>query len=464
MGPGRDSKVLVANRGEIAIRAFRAAYELGVRHRRRLSPTRTATRCIARKPTSPTRSASVGHPVRAYLDVESNRRRRARRAGADAVYPGYGFLSENPHPRRGLRGGGHHLRRPARRGARLTGNKVARDSRRRREAGLPTCSSAPPHPSTRSAALGGGRHALPAVCEGDRGGGGRGMRRVRTWPSSPEAIEAGHAGGRLGVRGPDGLPRAGGASTRATSRCRCWPTARLRRSISSSGTARCSAATRRSSRWRPRQNLDPRNLRGQHLRRRGALRPTTIGYVNAGTVEFLLDERGRHVFIEMNPRIQVEHTVTEEITDVDLVPGQFLIASGSTPRGSGHRARGHPSPSRRGAAVPDHHRGPRQRASGRTPDASRGYRCRRRGGHPARRRHHPWAPRSARYFDSMLVKLTCRGRDLARRGDPGAPRDDRVPHPRRLDEYPVPAGGSGRPGLRAGRVDQRRSSTSARSC
>ena len=55
-----------------------------------------------------------------------------------------------------------------------------------------------------------------------------------------------------------------------------------------------------------------------------------IGYINAGTVEFLLDERGRHVFIEMNPRIQVEHTVTEEITDVDLVQAQMRIAAGET--------------------------------------------------------------------------------------------------------------------------------------
>ena len=57
---------------------------------------------------------------------------------------------------------------------------------------------------------------------------------------------------------------------------------------------------------------------------------SSIGYANAGTVEFLVDSAGRYVFIEMNPRIQVEHTVTEEVTDVDLVESQLLIASGAT--------------------------------------------------------------------------------------------------------------------------------------
>ena len=65
------------------------------------------------------------------------------------------------------------------------------------------------------------------------------------------------------------------------------------------------------------------------MRGRGALR-RAIGYVNAGTVEFLLGEDGRYVFIEMNPRIQVEHTVTEEVTDIDLVVSQMRIASGET--------------------------------------------------------------------------------------------------------------------------------------
>ena len=85
-----------------------------------------------------------------------------------------------------------------------------------------------------------------------------------------------------------------------------------------------------------------------------------IDYSYAGTVEFLLDERGHHVFIEMNPRIQVEHTVTEEITDVDLVASQMRIADGETLEELG-LSPGVVDRARRGDAVPDHHRGPGQR-------------------------------------------------------------------------------------------------------
>ena len=93
--------------------------------------------------------------------------------------------------------------------------------------------------------------------------------------------------------------------------------ARATSSTSTSATARCSAATRRSIEIAPAPNLDP-ELR-ERICADAVAFARHIGYVNAGTVEFLLDERGNHVFIEMNPRIQVEHTVTEEVTDVDLV-------------------------------------------------------------------------------------------------------------------------------------------------
>ena len=120
-----------------------------------------------------------------------------------------------------------------------------------------------------------------------------------------------------------------------------------------------------------------------------------IGYSCAGTVEFLLDERGNHVFIEMNPRIQVEHTVTEEITDVDLVASQMRIAAGETLEPIWGSVRRLDSGARRSDAVPHHHRGPGQRVPPRHRSHHRVPRPRR-GGRPAGRRHDTWVRRSAR--------------------------------------------------------------------
>ena len=115
----------------------------------------------------------------------------------------------------------------------------------------------------------------------------------------------------------------------------------------------------------------------------------SINYSCAGTVEFLVETEGeragQHVFIEMNPRIQVEHTVTEEITDVDLVQAQMRIASGETP-GRPRPEPGRDPDQRRRAAVPDHHRGPGQRLPARHRHDHR-LPLRRRRGRPAGRRH-----------------------------------------------------------------------------
>src|SRR5690606_27875180 len=136
-----------------------------------------------------------------------------------------------------------------------------------------------------------------------------------------------------------------------------------------------------------------------------------IGYVNAGTVEFLVDERGRHVFIEMNPRIQVEHTVTEEITDADLVQAQLRIAAGETLEDLGLtqdqiRVRGAALQCRITTEDP---------TNGFRPDTGMisayrspgGAGIRLDGGTSFAGTH------VSAHFDSMLVKLTCRGRDFA---------------------------------------------------
>ena len=109
------SKVLVANRGEIAVRAFRAAYELGV-GTVAVYPYEDRNSLHRLKADESYQIGEIGHPVRAYLSV-SEIVDTARSAGADAVYPGYGFLSENPAAGRRVREEGHHVRRPQGRSA-----------------------------------------------------------------------------------------------------------------------------------------------------------------------------------------------------------------------------------------------------------------------------------------------------------------------------------------------------------
>ena len=310
-------KVLVANRGEIAIRAFRAAYELGIWRRSRSSRTRTATPCTARRPTSRTRSASAATRCAAYLSVdEVDRRgapgrartrstpatascRRTRTSPRRAPTPGITFVGPPPSV------------------LDLTGNK-ARAIAAAREAGLPVLGSSRAVGRRRRARRGRGRRRVPAVRQGRR-------RRRRAWDAPGR-----RAGRAARVRSTPrcGRPRPRSATpTVFLEQRRGQPAAhrgadprRRRRATSctsTSATARCSAATRRSSRSRPAPNLDP-ELRDRICADAVAF-ARHIGYVNAGTVEFLLDERGEHVFIEMNPRIQVEHTVTEQVTGRDLV-------------------------------------------------------------------------------------------------------------------------------------------------
>ena len=163
---------------------------------------------------------------------------------------------------------------------------------------------------------------------------------------------------RVRVRRPDGVPRAGRDQPAAH---RGADPRRRRAATSIHLYERDCCVQRRHQKVieiAPAPNLDP-ELRDRICADAVAF-ARHIGYVNAGTVEFLLDERGHHVFIEMNPRIQVEHTVTEEITDVDLVTAQLRIAAGETLR-DWTCGRTQIQLARRRAAVPDHHRGPGER-------------------------------------------------------------------------------------------------------
>ena len=423
------------------------------------SPTRTASREHRLKADEAYQIGEEGHPVRAYLDHE-NIVAVAVECGADAIYPGYGFLSENPLLAEACEANGITFIGPPASALHLAGNK-ARAIAAAREAGLPTLDSAAPDDRPRRPGRGGRGHRLPGVRQGR-------LRRRR----------ARHAPGRRPVdacasrsRRPSARPRPPSAtrrstssrpwSTRGTSRCRCSPTRTGDVSTSTSATARCSAATRRSSRSRRRPTSTPTPAR--RCAPTPCASPSSIGYLNAGTVEFLLGEDGRYVFIEMNPRIQVEHTVTEEVTDIDLVVAQMRIAVGRDLRRPGHAPGGHLRA--RGLALQCRIT-TEDPANGFRPDAGQITVYRSAGGGGVRLDGGTvfvGAEVSA-HFDSMLVKLTCRGRTF-----PMAVRRAR----RALAEFRIRGVSTNIPFLEAvladpvfqhGRGDDHASSTSGPSC
>src|ERR1700722_1639762 len=180
-------KILVANRGEIAVRAFRAAVELGAQTVA-VFPWEDRNSLHRLKADQSFQIGAAGHPVRAYLSVEEILA-AARTAGADAVYPGYGFLSENPDLAEGCARSGITFVGPPAEILELAGNK-ARAIAAARAAGLPVLASS--EPSADPAVLLAAANAMgcPGFVRAVAGGGGRGMRRVAAPEELPEALGA----------------------------------------------------------------------------------------------------------------------------------------------------------------------------------------------------------------------------------------------------------------------------------
>ncbi|WP_118914640.1 pyruvate carboxylase [Mycobacterium shigaense] len=401
------SKVLVANRGEIAIRAFRAAYELGVgtvavyAYEDRNSQHRL-------KADESYQIGEVGHPVRAYLSgdeiVET-----ALQAGADAIYPGYGFLSENPDLAAACAAAGITFVGPSAEVLELTGNK-SHAIEAARAAGLPVLSSSAPSSSVdelvSAAESGEADLRFPLFVKAVAGGGGRGMRYVNDIDALPEAIEAASREAESAFGDPTVYLEQAVVKPR---HIEVQILADNAGNVIHLYERDCSVQRRHQKviELAPAPNLAP-ELRDKICADAVAF-ARHIGYSCAGTVEFLLDEAGHYVFIEMNPRIQVEHTVTEEITDVDLVSSQLRIAAGETLDDLGLRQQDiHPH----GAALQCRIT-TEDPANGFRPDTGRISAYRSPGGAGIRLdgSTNLGAEISA-HFDSMLVKLTCRGRDF----------------------------------------------------
>ncbi|AXE37236.1 pyruvate carboxylase [Acidipropionibacterium virtanenii] len=399
------SKILVANRGEIAVRAFRAATELGIRtvavftHEDRFAEFRL-------KADESYQIGEPGHPVRAYLDVDGIIE-AARQAEADAIYPGYGFLSENPDLAEACAAAGITFIGPPQRVLELTGDK-ARAIAAAREAGLPTLHDSEPSDDVDTLVEAAQQIGFPLFVKAVNGGGGRGMRQVDDPARLRAAIieaqreaESAFGDNRMYIEQAVVDPRhievqvladGQGGSIHLYERD-------------------CSLQRRHQKvlELAPAPNLDP-ELRDRICA--DALRFIRhIDYVNAGTVEFLLSQNGDYVFIEMNPRIQVEHTVTEEITGVDLVSAQMRIAAGESLEQIGLSQEGI---SIRGAALQCRIT-TEDPANGFRPDTGTLSVYRTPGGVGVRLDGGVvfGGATVGANFDSLLVKMTCRGRDLA---------------------------------------------------
>ena len=394
-------KVLVANRGEIAVRAFRAAYELGAGtvavfpHEDRNSVHRL-------KADESYEIGEPGHPVRAYLDV-AEVIRAARLAGADAVYPGYGFLSENPELAEACAQAGITFVGPSAAVLELTGNK-ARAIAAARDAGLPVLASSAPTDDVGTLLAAAADMTFPLFVKAVAGGGGRGMRKVDDPGSLRGSIEA-------AMREAES---AFGDATVFLEQAVVDPR-HIEVQILADGAGDvihlyerdCSVQRRHQKviELAPAPNLPP-GLR-ERICADAVAFARAIGYTCAGTVEFLLDRDGRHVFIEMNPRIQVEHTVTEEVTDVDLVQSQLRIAAGETLADLGLTQ---DAIVLRGAALQCRIT-TEDPANGFRPDTGRITAYRSPGGAGVRLDGgSSLGAEVGAHFDSMLVKLTCRGR------------------------------------------------------
>ena len=403
------TKILVANRGEIAIRAFRAAVELGAKTVA-VFPYEDRNSMHRLKADEAYQIGDKGHPVRAYLDV-SEIIRVAKESGADAIYPGYGFLSENPELAAAAAEAGITFIGPPTRVLEMAGNKVTAKENAI-AAGVPVLKSTPASADLEELLAGAAEIGFPVFAKAVAGGGGRGMRRVEKMEDLRAALEE-------AMREADS---AFGDPTMFIEQAVVRPRhievqilADAHGEIVHLFERDCSVQRRHQKvvEIAPAPNLDE-NTR-QAMYRDAIAFARSIDYVNAGTVEFLLDtagaRKGEHVFIEMNPRIQVEHTVTEEVTDVDLVQSQIRIAYGQSLKELGLEQNDiHLNGSAIQCRITTE-----DPAAGFRPDTGKITTYRSPGGAGIRLDGGTVAAGAqvSPHFDSMLVKMTCRGRDYA---------------------------------------------------
>ncbi|MBX0329307.1 acetyl-CoA carboxylase biotin carboxylase subunit [Oscillochloris sp. ZM17-4] len=316
------NKVLIANRGEIAVRIVRACQELGIRTVAAFSEAdrdslavRLADEAVCIGPAAPARS---------YLNPPALIS-AAMITGCDGIHPGYGFLSENPYFAEICAECKLIFIGPGAETIRLMGDKsIGRQTMR--AAGVPIIPGSEGELRSVEEAIDLARQiGYPVLLKPSAGGGGRGMRvaqdendLLRAYPTARAEAEAAFGRGDLILE--KYLPKVRHIEIQVL--------ADAYGHAIHLGERDCSAQRRHQ------KILEeaPSPVVGPELRARmggDALRGIqSIGYLNAGTLEFLMDPNGNYYFIEMNTRIQVEHPVTELVTNTDLLRWQLLIASG----------------------------------------------------------------------------------------------------------------------------------------
>ena len=321
------SRVLIANRGEIARRIVRTLDRLGIESVAVFTETdRNAPHVL---------EAGSGVPISSYLDLEAIIT-ACGHAGAEALHPGYGFLSENPELARACAKAGVTFIGPPPQASELMGDKIAAKAAAHR-AGLPVVPS-----YTESEAAAAPPEAFPLLVKAAAGGGGRGMRVV----NRPGELEAALASARREAQAGFGddrvfierfLPRARHIEVQVL--------ADAHGAVVHLGERECSLQRRHQKvvEEAPSPVVSP-ELRTQ-LGAEAVALARSGGYQGAGTVEFIAaaDNPSEHYFLEMNARLQVEHPVTELVCGVDLVELQLLVAAGEPlPIGQGDvRMSGH---------------------------------------------------------------------------------------------------------------------------
>ena len=323
-------KLLVANRSEIAIRVFRAANELGIKtvaiwaeedkyslHRFKADESYPIGR-------GPHLAKDLG-PIESYLSIDEVIR-VARQAGVDAIHPGYGLLSESPEFAEACAEAGITFIGPSPETMRRLGNKVAARNLAV-EVGVPVVPATEPLPDDMEAVRKmAAEIGYPVMLKASWGGGGRGMRAIRAEEDLAREVteakrEAKAAFGKDEVYLEKLVERARHVEVQVLGDTHGNAVHLFERD--------CSIQRRNQKvvERAPAPYLDnerPAELCGYALKIAEA-----TDYVGAGTVEFLMDaDTGKFYFIEVNPRIQVEHTVTEEVTGIDIVKAQIHILEG----------------------------------------------------------------------------------------------------------------------------------------